>query len=217
MSDTESECSEYSDIESVSSEFSDTVHEDIDVKNRLKQKSMNYKCTDCEMLKLTIQQGFIDGVSNNICQDMICNNCKKIINKIDYMNNEDIDNRNVKKIDDDLEIFVFVEMNKFFAKEEFGTVVDNGYVEDFVYKCYSMVKRVHTMSFSIKRLKNDALNDNDFDFVNEFLSYTYKAHELRYTARHGICVMKVFINEIGNNVYSEKTVDKIMKRIEREF
>ena len=53
------------------SEFSDTVREDIDAKNILKHKFMNYKCKDCEMLKLTTQQGFIDGVSNNICQCII--------------------------------------------------------------------------------------------------------------------------------------------------
>ena len=66
MSDTESEYSEYSDIESVYSEFSDTVHEEIDVKKILRQKFMNYNCKDSGMLKLTIQQGFIDGVSNNM-------------------------------------------------------------------------------------------------------------------------------------------------------
>ena len=88
MSDTESEYGEYSDIESVYSEFNDTAHEDIDVKNILKQKFINYKCKDCEMLKLTIQQGFLDGVSNDICQYMICNNCNRIINKIDDMNRE---------------------------------------------------------------------------------------------------------------------------------
>ena len=68
---------------------------------------MNYKCKDCEMLKLTIQQGFIDGVSNNICQCMICDNCNRIINKIGDMNNRDFDTRNAETLDDDLEIFVF--------------------------------------------------------------------------------------------------------------
>ena len=217
MSDAESEYGEYSDIESVYSEFSDTVHEDIDVKNILKQKFMNYKCKDCEMLKLTIQQGFIDGVSNNICQYMICNNCNRIINKIDYMNNRDFDNRNAETLDDDLEIFVFIEMNKFFTEKEFDNALDNGYVNGFIYKYYSLVKRLYNMSFSIKRLKYEALNDNDFDFVNEFLNCKYEAHELRYTARHAIRVMKVFINEIGNDMYNEKTVDKLVKRIEREF
>ena len=123
------------------------------LKNILKQKFMNYKCKDCEMLKLTIQQGFIDGVSNNFCQCIICDNCNKILNQIDCMNNEDIDNRNVKNIDDDLEIFVFIEMNKFFTKEEFENALDDGYIDGFIYKYYSMVKRLYNMSFSIKRLK----------------------------------------------------------------
>ena len=217
MSDAESEYGEYSYIENVYSEFNDTVHEDIDVKNILKQKFMNYKCKDCEMLKLTIQQGFIDGVSNDICQCMICTNCNRIINKIDDMNNRDFDTRNAEALDDDLEIFVFIEMNKFLTEVEFDNLLDNGYVNGFIYKYYSLVKRLYNMSFSIKRLKYEALNDNDFDFVNEFLNCKYEAHELRYTARHAISVMKVFIKEIGNNMYNEKTVDKIVKRIEREF
>ena len=217
MSDTDSECGEYSDIESVCSEFSDTVHEDIGVKHILKQKFMNYKCKDCEMLKLTIQQGFIDGVSNIICQYMICNNCNRVINKIDYMNSRDFDTRNADTRDDDLEIFVSIEMNKFFTEKEFDNVLDIGYVDGFICKYYSLVKRLYNMSFSIKRLKYEALNDNVFDFVNEFLNCQYEAHELRYTARHAISVMKVFIKEIGNNIHNEKTVDKIMKRIEREF
>ena len=95
-------------------------------------------------------------------------------------------------------------MNKFFTKEEFDNVLDDGYVDGFIYKYYSMVKRLYNMSFSIKRLKYEALNKNNSDFVNEFLKYKYKAHELRYTARHAICVMKVFIKEIGNNIYNEK-------------
>ena len=215
MSDTESEYSEYRDIESVYSEFSDTVHEDIDVKNILKQKFMNYKCKDCEMLKLTIQKGFIDGVSNNICQYMICNNCNRIINKIDYMNNRDFDTRNAETLDDDLEIFVFIEMNRFYTEKEYDNVLDNGYVDGFIYQYYRMVKRLYNMSVSIKLLKYEALNDNGFDFLNEFISYKYKALELRYTARLAISVLKAFVKEIGNNIYNRKTADKIVKRIER--
>ena len=93
---------------------------------------------------------------------------KNVLKQIDDINNIYFDTRNVKHIDDALEICVFIEMNKFFTKEEFGNVVDNGYVEDIIYKYYSMVKRLYNMSFSIKRLKGEALNDNDIDFVNEF-------------------------------------------------
>ena len=86
--------------------MSDTVREDIDAKSILKQKFVNYKCKGCEMLKLTVQPGFIDGVCNNICQCMICDNCNKILNKTDDINNRDFDTRNVKNLDDDIEIFV---------------------------------------------------------------------------------------------------------------
>ena len=80
---------------------------------------MSYKCEDCEMLKLPIERGFTNGVCNNICQYMICNNCNRIINKIDDMNNKDIDIRNNETIDDDLEIFVFIKMNNFLTIEGF--------------------------------------------------------------------------------------------------
>ena len=135
MSDTESEYSEYS-------EYNDTVG--VDAKNIMKQKFISYTCIDCEILKLPIKHGFIDGVSNNICQYMICNNCNKIINKIDTMNNEDIDNRNAETLDDDLEIFVFIEINKFLTEEEFDNLLfegdEEGHANDFIFKYYSMVK-----------------------------------------------------------------------------
>ena len=139
---------------------------------------------------------------------MICNNCNKIINKIDDMSNEDIDNRNAKTIDDDLEIFVFIEMNKFLTEEEFDNLLDHGSHNDFTYTYYSIVKRLYNMYFSIKRLKHDAMNDTDVDFVNEFLNCKYKARELRYTVTHAVHVMGLFRKEIGNNIYNEKQLIK---------
>ena len=58
---------------------------------------MSYKCRDCEMLKLPIKQGFLNGVCNNICQCIIGDVCNKIINKIDDMTSKYINTRNVKK------------------------------------------------------------------------------------------------------------------------
>ena len=52
-----------------------------------------------------------------------------------------------------------------------------------------MVKRLYDMSFSINRLKYEALNDNDFDFVSEFLNYEYKTHELRHTVSNATRTM----------------------------
>ena len=182
------------------------------LKNILKQEFMNYKCKDCEMLKLTIQQGFIDGVSNNICQYMICDNCNIIINKIAYMNNIYFETRHAETLDDDLEIFVFIEMKTFLTEEEFYNLLyegdDEGNANDLIVKYYGMVKRLYIMSFSIKRLKYEALNDNDFDFVNEFLNCKYKARELRYTVTHAVNVMGMFRKEIGNNIYNEKQLIK---------
>ena len=179
MSDTESVYSEYSEY----SESSDTVSEGIDTKNIMKQKFVRYKCIDCEMLKLPIKQGFVNCVCNNICQYMICDNCNKIINKIDDMKNEDIDNRNAETLDDDLEIFVFLEMNKFLTEEEFDNVLyegdEEGNANDFVFKYYSIVKGLYNMSFSIKRLNYEACNNDYFDF----LSCEYDEQELEYTER----------------------------------
>ena len=196
--------------------MSDTVH---DAKNIL--KNMSYKCKECEMLKLPIERGFTNGVCNNICQYMICNNFSRIIHKTDDMNNKDIDVRNNETIGDDLEIFVIIEMNNFLTIEGFDNLLyqgdDEGNDNDFIFKYYSMVKRLYNMSFSIKRLKYETLNDNDFDFLHEALNDEYKTHELRYTITRAIGIMGMFRTQIGSNIYNETTCDKIIERINEEW
>ena len=190
--------------------MSDTVG--INAKNILKDKFMSYKCDDCEMLKLPIERGFANGVCNNICQYIICNNCNRIIKKIDDMNNKDIDIINNETIDDDLEIFVFIEMNNFLTIEGFDNLLecnDEGYNNDFIFKYYSIVKQLYNMSFNIKRLKYVVL----IDLLNEFLNDEYKTHELRYTIKHAIGIMGMFRKQINNNFYNETTCDKIIERI----
>ena len=190
--------------------MSDTVN--INAKNILKNKFMSYKCDDCEMLKLPIERGFANGVCNNISQYMICNNCNRIIKRIDDMNNKDIDIINNETIDDDLEIFVFIEMNNFLTIEGFDNLLecnDEGYNNDFIFKYYSIVKQLYNMSFNIKRLKYVVL----FDFLNEFLNDEYKTHELRYTIKRAIGIMGMFRKQISNNFYNETTCDKIIERI----
>ena len=205
-SDTESENSQYSDTDSEYSKYSDTVREDIDAKHIFREKFMSYKCRDCEMLKLPIKQGFLNGVCDNTCQCMICDNCNKTINEIDDMNSKYINSRNVKNLDEDLEIFVFIKMNKFLTEEEFGNLLYKGDEEgndnDFIYKYYNLVKRLYGMSLNIRRLMKEAMNDNDFDFI----SCEYKAHELRYTVISAIRTMGWFKKEIGNNIYNEKLI-----------
>ena len=190
--------------------MSDTVN--INAKNILKNKFMSYKCDDCEMLKLPIERGFANGVCNNISQYMICNNCNRIIKRIDDMNNKDIDIINNETIDDDLEIFVFIEMNNFLTIEGFDNLLecnDEGYNNDFIFKYYSIVKQLYNMSFNIKRLKYVVL----FDFLNEFLNDEYKTHELRYTIKRAIGILGMFRKQIKNNFYNETTCDKIIERI----
>ena len=106
MSDTESEYSCYSD----------TVREGMDAKNVLKQKFMSYKCRDCNMIKLTMKQGFMNDVVDNMCQYIMCDNCSKVVKNIDAMDdrNIDIDIRSVNTLDEDLEIWTFIQMNDFF-------------------------------------------------------------------------------------------------------
>ena len=120
------------------------------------------------MPKLPNKQGFLNGVCDNICQCMICDNCNKIINEIDDMNSKYSNTRNVKNLDEDLEIFVFIKMNKFLTEEEFGDLLYKGDEEGndnaFSFKYYNRVKRLYGMSFNIRRLMKEALNDNDFDF-----------------------------------------------------
>ena len=97
---------------------------------------MNYKCKDCEMLKLPIEQGFINGVCNNICH---YNNCNKSINKVVVMNNKDIDSRNAEALDDDVEIFVLIDMNMFLTEEEFDNLLYEGDDEGNASKLFSSI------------------------------------------------------------------------------
>ena len=80
---------------------------------------------------------------------MICDNCNKIINEIDDMNSKYINTRNVKNLDEDLEIFVFIKMNKFLTEEEFGNLLYKGNEEGndnaFIFKYYNLVKRLYGM------------------------------------------------------------------------
>ena len=205
MSDTESECSCHSD----------TVREGMDAKNVLKQRFMSYKCRDCNMIKLTIKQGFINDVVDNICQYTMCDNCSKVLKSIDTMDdrNIDIDIRSVKTLDEDLEIWVFVQMNEFLTRIEFDTLLtecdDEGNDNDFIFEYYNVVKRLYSMSFDIDDLYYDAMDNLKWEWLN--------LNELEYTVKKAITTMGYFKKEIGNNIYNEKTSDKIIKRIRKYF
>ena len=205
MSDTESECSCHSD----------TVREGMDAKNVLKQRFMSYKCRDCNMIKLTMKQGFINDVVDNICQYTMCDNCSKVLKSIDAMDdrNIDIDIRSVKTLDEDLEIWVFVQMNEFLTRIEFDTLLtecdDEGNDNDFIFEYYNVVKRLYSMSFDIDDLYYDAMDNLKWEWLN--------LNELEYTVKKAITTMGYFKKEIGNNIYNEKTSDKIIKRIRKYF
>ena len=128
------------------------------------------------------------------------------------MNNKDIDIIQNETLDDDLEIFVFIEMNNFLTIEGFDHLLecdDEGYNNEFIFKYYCMVKRLYNMSFNIKRLNYVVL----FNFVNEFLNHEYRIEELRYTITHAIRTMGLFRTKIGSNSYNETTCDKIIERL----
>ena len=205
MSDTESECSCHSD----------TVREGMDAKNVLKQRFMSYKCRDCNMIKLTMKQGFINDVVDNICQYTMCDNCSKVLKSIDAMDdrNIDIDIRSVKTLDEDLEIWTFVQMNEFLTRIEFDTLLtecdDEGNDNDFIFEYYNVVKRLYSMSFDIDDLYYDAMDNLKWEWLN--------LNELEYTVKKAITTMGYFKKEIGNNIYNEKTSDKIIKRIKKYF
>ena len=59
------------------------------------------------------------------------------------MNNKDIDIIHNETLDDDLEIFVFIEMNNFLTIEGFDHLLecdDEGYNNELIFKYYCMVK-----------------------------------------------------------------------------
>ena len=57
-------------------------------------------------------------VFNIILSNMICEDCIKIVNMIDNMNNRDLD-IDVKGLYEIFEIWLFINMNKITDKEEF--------------------------------------------------------------------------------------------------
>ena len=191
MSDTESEYSCYSD----------TVREGMDAKNVLKQKFMSYKCKDCNMIKLTMKQGFMNDVVDNMCQYIMCDNCSKVVKNIDAMDdrNIDIDIRSVNTLDEDLEIWTFIQMNDFLTKEEFHNLLsecdDEGNDNDFIFQYYDMVKRLYSMSFSIDDLYYEAMNN---------ISCKCDSNELKYTVKKAIKTMGYFQKKIGHNIYNKK-------------
>ena len=193
MSDTESEYSCYSD----------TVREGMDAKNVLKQKFMSYKRKDCNMIKLTMKQGFMNDVVDNMCQYIMCDNCSKVVKNIDAMDdrNIDIDIRSVNTLDEDLEIWTFIQMNDFLTKEEFHNLLtecdDEGNDNDFIFQYYDMVKRLYSMSFSIDDLYYEAMNN---------ISCKCDSNELKYTVKNAMRIMGYFQKKIGNNIYNKKQV-----------
>ena len=190
MSDTESEYSCYSD----------TVREGMDAKNVLKQKFMSYKCRDCNMIKLTMKQGFMNDVVDNMCQYIMCDNCSKVVKNIDAMDdrNIDIDIRSVNTLDEDLEIWTFIQMNDFLTKEEFHNLLsecdDEGNDNDFIFQYYDMVKILYSMSFSIDDLYYEAMNN---------ISCKCDSNELKYTVKNAMRIMG-YLKKIGNNIYNKK-------------
>ena len=179
MSDTESEYSCYSD----------TVREGMDAKNVLKQKFMSYKCRDCNMIKLAMKQGFMNDVVDNMCQYIMCDNCSKVVKNIDAMDdrNIDIDIRSVNTLDEDLEIWTFIQMNDFLTKEEFHNLLsecdDEGNDNDFIFQYYDMVKRLYSMSFSIDDLYYEAMNN---------ISCKCDSNELKYTVKNAMRIIGYF-------------------------
>ena len=195
MSDTESEYSCYSD----------TVREGMDAKNVLKQKFMSYKCRDCNMITIAMKQGFMNDVVDNMCQYIMCDNCSKVVKNIDAMDdrNIDIDIRSVNTLDEDFEIWTFIQMNDFLTKEEFHNLLsecdDEGNDNDFIFQYYDMVKRLYSMSFSIDDLYYEAMNN---------ISCKCDSNELKYTVKNAMRIMGYFQKKIGNNIYNKKQVTK---------
>ena len=128
------------------------------------------------------------------------------------MNNKDSDIIHNATLDDDLEIFVFIEMNNFLTIEGFDHLIecdDEGYNNEFIFKYYCMVKRLYNIAFYFKRLNYVVL----FNCLNELLNDEYRIDELRYTITHAIRTMGLFRTKIGSNIYNETTCDKIIERL----
>ena len=113
-------------------EYSDTVRKGIDAKNIIKNKFMSHTCSECCKLKSLIKQGFVCDVSDIIYEYIQYENYSNILDIIDKMNNKeiDIDIRN-PNVDEDIEIYIFILINKFsYSVHELNMIFNGEDVEN---------------------------------------------------------------------------------------
>ena len=199
-----------SDSESEYSECSDTEREGIDAKNIIKNKFLSHTCSDCCKMKSLIKQGFISDVSDIICEYIQCENCSYVLNIIDNMKNRDvdIDIRN-PNVDEDIEIYIFTLINKFPNDVKVLDVIfDFEDVEDIT---VNMIKRLYYMSFN-----EEDLYYEEVDIERAVLNDVLNVSELKLAFHRILRWRRWFHEPIGNNIYNEKTIDKIKKRIQQQ-
>ena len=137
-------------MESEYSEYNDIIRKGIDVTNIIKNKFMSHTCLECCKLKFLIKQDFVSDVSDIICEYIQCENYSNILDTIDRMNNRDIDIdiRN-PNIDEDIEIYIFILINKFsHSVHELNMIFNDEDVENI---SVNMIKRLYYM-FLMKKI-----------------------------------------------------------------
>ena len=107
-----------------------------------------------------------DGVSNNICEYIMCDRCSTVINAIQNHNSyRGCSTVNISKdtLDEDLDMFVFNEMNKILTVEGLDNFLYTGYDDgddnDFTFE-YDYLSKDYMISDNIESLTYEALNDN---------------------------------------------------------
>ena len=91
---------------------------------------------------------------------MMREDCLEVVNMIDNMNNRDldIDIRDVKGLHENIEIWLFINMNKFPDKNEFMLIDSNN---AFMSEYYSLAKRVYNIARDEEALMYEGLRINN--------------------------------------------------------
>ena len=202
MSYSDASCDTCSDTSSESSV--------LDQPGYIKQKILSCKCHECLKIRATIKCKFPAGISDNICEHVVCKTCSELLEHfegLDFSINPCGDD----DIDENTEIYVYLLVNKF-PDDKMDTILDEKemrFYETFKY----FLKRCYQKSYSTICLCSVEESVNNLDlWDNEFCEKTFR-EVLRKILNH----LRNNKRFICNNIFNENTFEELYARMKTCF
>ena len=145
---------------------------------------------------------------------MMCEACLKVVNVIDNTNSRDLDSviRDVKRLHENFEIWLSMNMNIFPDKEE-STLIDS-YNRAFMLEYYGLAKRVFNIAHDEEPLMYEGTNINNVMLRDADI----KKEEIFHTLYAVIEWIGGFQEKKrGSGVYDKNASYKIMDRLKKRF